>query len=124
MSTIDMWNLIVGFLSATFVLPLIQRPETQWSKRRRSVVTVGYCLIVGAGTTWITGGLDQDWAHDVRAAATAVLLVFVSAIATYRGFAKPSGLAAAIENATSPTPPITTPTGPTINRPLSDGVSS
>jgi hypothetical protein len=100
MSDIDMWNLVVGFLSATFVLPIIQR--SAWDEWMRSAVTFGYCLVVGLGTTWLTGAADGRPIPDVRAAVTAVLLVFVSAITTYKGFAGPTGIARKLETATTP----------------------
>lgn len=93
-----MWNLIVGFISATFVLPVIQQPR--WSSARRAAVTFVYSVIVGLGTAFFTGAFSH--LDDVRAGITSVLLTLVAAIASYRGFAKPVGVAPAIENATSP----------------------
>jgi hypothetical protein len=95
---LEMWNLIVGFLSATFVLPVIQQPG--WSDRRRSAVTFVFCLVVGLGTAFFTDAFAQ--VNDARAGITSVLLTLVAAIASYRGFAKPIGVAPAIEHATSP----------------------
>ncbi len=102
-SDLMMWNLIIGFLSATFVLPIIQQPR--WSDAKRAATTFAYSVIVGLGTAFFTGA----FAHldDVRAGITSVLATLVAAIASYRGFAKPVGVAPAIEAATSPhrTPP-------------------
>lgn len=95
-----MWNLIVGFISATFVLPVIQQPT--WSAGRRAGVTFAYSVVVGLGVAFFTGAFDQ--VHDVRAGVTSVLLTLVAAVATYKGFAQPSGVAPAIEEATSPHP--------------------
>jgi hypothetical protein len=100
MSDVQMWELVVGFVSATFVLPVIQQPR--WSPRRRAAVTFGYSVIVGLATAYLTGAYTGI--HDVRAGVTGVLLTLISAIATYKGFAKPLGVAPAIESATSPTP--------------------
>lgn len=94
-----MWNLIIGFVSATFVLPVIQQPT--WSDARRSLVTFAYCIVIGLGTAYFTGAFAH--LNDVSASVTSVLLTLVAAIASYRGFAKPTGLAPAIEEATSPT---------------------
>jgi hypothetical protein len=95
-----MWNLIVGFLSATFVLPVIQQPR--WSNAKRAGTTFGYSVIVGLGTAFFTGAFGH--LADVRAGISSVLLTLVAAIASYRGFAKPIGVAPAIEAATSPGP--------------------
>lgn len=93
-----MWNLIVGFLSATFVLPVIQQP--QWSSKLRAAVTFVYSVVVGLGTAYFTGA----FAHlaDVHAGITSVLLTLVAAISSYHGFAQPTGVAPTIEAATSP----------------------
>jgi hypothetical protein len=98
MDDLTMWNLIVGFLSATFVLPVIQQPT--WSSARRATVTFIYSIVVGLGTAFFTDAFSQI--NDVRAGVTSVLLTLVAAIASYKGFAQPVGVAPAIEDATSP----------------------
>jgi hypothetical protein len=102
-SDTELWSMAVGFLSATFVLPVLQQPR--WSDRTRAFVTFVWCLLAAAGTAYLTGAFDG--ARDVRAFITAFLSVFVAAIVTYRGLAKPSGLAPALEAATSPPDPET-----------------
>lgn len=99
-SDLMMWNLIIGFLSATFILPIIQQPT--WSDAKRAVTTFAYSVIVGLGTAFFTGAFSH--LDDVRAGITSVLATLVAAIASYRGFAKPVGVAPAIESATSPHP--------------------
>jgi hypothetical protein len=99
MGDLAMWNLIVGFLSASFVLPVIQQPT--WSAAKRAAVTFGYSVLVGLGTAYFTGAFDN--LVDVKAGVTSVLLTMVTAIASYKGFAKPLGLATVIESATSAT---------------------
>lgn len=93
-----MWNLIVGFLSATFILPVIQQPS--WPAGRRAAVTFAYSVVVGLGVAFFTGA----FAHvpDVRAGISSVLLTLIAAIASYKGFAQPTGIAGTIEAATSP----------------------
>lgn len=86
-------NGVIAFISATFILPVIQQPG--WSQKVRALVTFVYSLLVGALTTWLAG--DFDPANVVQS----VLAVFVVAIATYHGFAQPTKIAPAIENATS-----------------------
>lgn len=98
MSDLAMWNLVAGFLSATFLLPVIQQP--QWTERARAAVTFGWSLLVGLGTVYLQG--DFAALANVRAVVTSVLLTLVAAISSYKGFAKPAGIAGAIEKATSP----------------------
>lgn len=98
MTDTQMWELIVGFLSATFFLPIIQQPD--WSPRLRSAVTFGYAVVVGLVTAYLTGGFEG--VHDLRSAVTSVLTLLVTSIAVYEGFAKKTGIAPAIEKATSP----------------------
>lgn len=100
MGDVEMWSLVAGFLSATFVLPVIQQPS--WSTTTRSVVTLAWCLASSAVTAYLTGSFTglialRDW-------LSAFLGVFVGAIAAYRGFAKPTGIAQRIEESTSPKP--------------------
>jgi NhaP-type Na+/H+ or K+/H+ antiporter len=96
-----MWNLIVGFVSATVVLPIIQQPT--WTSRTRATVTFVYSVIAGLGTAYFTGAFDHF--SDARAGITSVLFTLVAAISSYKGFAQPLGVAPAIEAATSPAPP-------------------
>ncbi len=100
MTDLQMWELVVGFLSATFVLPVIQQPR--WTARTRAAVTFVYSIVVGLGTAYLTGAFAGI--HDVRAGVSAVLLMLVVAVASYKGFAQPLGVAPAIERATSPDP--------------------
>jgi hypothetical protein len=100
-SDLVMWNLIIGFLSATFVLPVIQQPT--WNSRLRAGVTFGYSIVVGLGTAFFTGSFSH--LNDVRAAITSVLLTLIAAITSYKGFAQPTGVAPTIEAATSPAAP-------------------
>lgn len=95
-----MWNLIIGFLSATFILPVIQQPT--WTASVRALVTFAYSIVVGLGTAYFTGAFAH--LNDVHAGVTSVLLTLVAAISSYKGFAQPTGLAPAIESATSPDP--------------------
>ncbi len=98
MNDTEMWGLVVGFLSATFLLPIVQQPS--WPSHVRTAVTFGWCIIASIGTAYLTGAFAL--AVDVRSWATAFLTVFVGAITGYKGFAKPMGVAPAIERATSP----------------------
>lgn len=101
MGNLAMWNLIIGFLSATFVLPVIQQPA--WTSGTRAAVTFVYSIVVGVGTAYFTGAFSH--LTGVSAGVTSVLLTMVAAIASYKGFAQPTGVAPAIEAATSPAAP-------------------
>jgi ribose/xylose/arabinose/galactoside ABC-type transport system permease subunit len=98
---LQMWQLLVGFLSATFILPVIQQPR--WSVQLRALVTFIYCVLAGWGTAYLTGAFDGI--HNVRTAVSSILFTLVTAVASYKGFAQPTGIAPAIEHATSATPP-------------------
>lgn len=100
MTDLEMWNLVTGFISATLVLPLVQQPR--WSVSARAALTFAYCMVVGLVSAYLTGQLDG--VHDLRDAVSSVLLLLVATIATYKGFAKPVGIAPAIESATSSRP--------------------
>lgn len=96
----QMWSLVVAFVSSTVVIPVIQQPK--WTRQTRAMVTFGYSVVVGLVTAWLTGAFAG--VHDVREGASAVLLVLVGAIAFYKGFGEPTGIAPMIEHATSPPP--------------------
>lgn len=94
LTNVDMANAIIGFLSATFVLPVIQQPS--WPAKVRALVTFVWCLLAGFVVMWVAGDLSAGkLTHSI-------LVTFVTAIATYYGFAQPTKIAPAIENATSP----------------------
>ncbi len=95
-----MWELIVGFLSATFILPIIQQPR--WAAGTRAIVTFLYCVVVGLVTAYLTGAFSS--VADLRTGVSAVLFMLVTAVASYKGFAQPTQIAPAIERATSPGP--------------------
>lgn len=101
MSDLQMWEMIVAFLSATFVIPILQQPR--WSDATRAVVTFLYSIVVGVVTAYLEGSLGTI--RDFRTGVTAVLMFLVVCVASYKGFAKPIGIAPAIESATSRSTP-------------------
>jgi hypothetical protein len=101
MTDVAMWDLVVGFVSATFVLPILQQPR--WSTPMRAGITFAYSVLVGIGVVYFTGGFGHPGTG--RGVVASILLVLVSAISTYHGFAKPTGIAPTIETATSPSRP-------------------
>lgn len=92
MSNLQLWALVVGFLTPP-VLAIIE--QSGWSKTIRSLVAFGAALLAGAGTAYFQGDLTS------RRFIEASLVVLVAAISTYQGFWKPTGIAPAIEKATS-----------------------
>ena len=106
-TNLAMWGLVVGFLSP-LVISVIQQPS--WSQQVRSLVMFAFALVAGFGTAWLGGQLNGT---DIT---TSVLIVMVTAISTYEGLWKKTGLASVIELATSPKPKALTgvvePSGP------------
>ncbi len=97
MSDLQMWEMVVAFISATFVIPVLQQPR--WSDATRAVVTFLFSLVAGVITAYLEGSLGTI--RDFRTGVSAVLVFLVTAVASYKGFAKPIGIAPAIESATS-----------------------
>lgn len=93
MSNAAMWALIVGFFMP-HLIAVIQQPG--WSEGLRSVITFVASVVAAIGTVLIQLG-HWSW-HDWTSSA---LLILVTAISTYHGFWKPTGVAPAIEKSTS-----------------------
>ena len=92
MTNFQMWSLIVGFVLPP-VLAVIQ--QSGWSDRLRAVVAFLACAVAGAGVAYFQGDLTA------KRFVEAGLVVLVTAIATYRNFWKPTGVAPAIETKTN-----------------------
>ena len=92
-----MWSLIVGFL-LPLAIAFIQ--QAHWPKGLRAIVAFIVCLAAAVGTVYLQGPGVFTWSRWVSSA----LLTFVTAIATYKRFWKPTGIASAIE-ASTPIPP-------------------
>lgn len=92
-SNLVMWAAVVGFFMPP-LLSIVQQPG--WSQALRAVVMFVASLIAGAGTVYFMG----KW--DTTNIVTTVLLVMVTAIATYQGLWKTTGIAPKIEVVTSP----------------------
>jgi hypothetical protein len=88
-----MWSLLVGFF-LPLAISAIQQAD--WSNPVRAAVAFVVCVLAGLGTVWLAGDFDTT---DV---VSSVLLVLVTALATYKGLWKPAGVTPAIEAATSP----------------------
>jgi len=89
---VALWLMAVGFFSP-LVIAVIQ--QAAWSPRRKSVVAFVFYLIVAAVTAWLNG------IFSAVGLVTAVLVVFVVAANAYKALWKPTGVAPAIEAATS-----------------------
>lgn len=92
MSEFEMWSLIVGFALPP-VLSVVQ--QSGWSDRLRAVVAFAACAVAGAGVAFFQGDLTG------KRFVEAALVVLVTALATYRNFWKPTGVAPAIETKTN-----------------------
>lgn len=90
-----MWNLLVGFLLPNAVA-VVNQPG--WSRATKAVWTLIVCVLAGAGTAWFNG------AFTGRGVVSSILVIAVLALVTYQTIWKPSGIAPAIERATSPDP--------------------
>jgi hypothetical protein len=95
MSNAAMWALVVGFFMP-HVIAVVQQPG--WTKGLQSVVTFVASVAAAIGTVLIQNG-GWSW-HDW---VSSTLLILVTAIATYHGLWKPTGVAPAIEVSTSGT---------------------
>jgi len=95
MSNAAMWALIVGFF-LPHLLSVVQQPG--WSKGLQSVITFAGSVAAAVGTVLIQNN-GWNW-HDW---VSSTLLILVTAIATYHGLWKPTGIAPAIEKSTSGT---------------------
>lgn len=93
MSNLVMWNLIVGFVVPNLIA-VVQQPK--WNQTARAWFTIVACVIFGAGTAYFN---EQFNFGDI---VGSILTMGVAAITFYKGFWKPTGVAPAIERATSP----------------------
>jgi hypothetical protein len=95
-----MWSLVVGFFMPP-VQAVIQ--QTGWSDKLRAAVNFLVCVVAGAGVAFFQG--DFTGKRFVESS----LVVLVTAIAVYKGTWKPTGIAPAIEEKTSPSSSPSTP---------------
>ena len=94
-------ELVAIVLSVGSVLPLLtavlQRPH--WSDRARTVIGVLLSVLAGAATYLATEGLDVSSPSRIVGVIVGVVL---AAASSYKTVWKPSGIAPAIERATTP----------------------
>ena len=87
-----LWSGVVGFVLPPVLAVVMQ---ARWRPEVKGLVAFAACLAAAAGTVWLRG--DPGRGEDLTGSA---LLVFAGAIATYRLYWKPTGIAPAIERAT------------------------
>lgn len=100
MDDLTMWSLLVG-AAAPILISAVQQPR--WCDRTRTLATVGCCMLLGTGTAWFNGDLSG------RSLVSAVLVVLVAALSTYRNLWRTVGLTQTVEAMTSghPKPVVT-----------------
>jgi uncharacterized membrane protein YqaE (UPF0057 family) len=89
-----MWNLVVGFFLPP-LLAVIQQPG--FSKPVKAMLTFVVCLLMSI----VTLALDDTVGLNFQSWVTSSLMILVTTIATYQSLWKPTGIAPAIEAATS-----------------------
>ena len=94
MSNLQMWSLIVGFLTP-LLTAAVQQPK--WTSRTRALVQVAVAIVIGAGTAWFNDQIDST-----KGVTTAILVVLVASMSSYESVWKKTGATAKIEQATSP----------------------
>jgi len=96
MSDLDMWALIVGALLPAVVAAV---NRVNWPSWLKGVVAIAVSIVAGGVTALLTGQLTGvTWVH-------AALIVAGAALASYRLWWHPTGIALAIERTVNPGPP-------------------
>ena len=90
----DIWSLLVGAGMPPIVALLIR---AQWQSWQKAVTAAAVSVVGGGVTAWLGGYL-----HGMTI-VRCVLMVLLSTLGFYRIWWRPSGIAPAIEKATSPT---------------------
>lgn len=93
MTDLELLSLVIGFFMP-IIVAAIQQPK--WSSGARAVITFLVCVIAGGVTVYFKGGFTG------QRIGTSALLILVAAIATYKGLWQPTGIAPAVEKATTP----------------------
>lgn len=99
MDDLTTWSLLVGTV-APLAIAVAQRPR--WSNTARSVISILFCAVAGLGTAYLDGSLVMGKPLTFSAVIHSVLATTLAAQVTYRNVWKPTGVARAIEQATSP----------------------
>lgn len=92
------WGLILGVVTP-LLTAIVQQPKWKWGRGLRAVVGAVISVLVGIGTCLANGDI-----HSGQTVLATIAVVLVAAQATYSQLWKPTGVAGAIESATSPSP--------------------
>jgi hypothetical protein len=87
------WGAVAGAILPPLLAIVIQ---PRWRAELKGLVALAVCCAVALAICWLAGDLSRE--QDV---ATAILTVFGVAQALYATYWRPSGIAPAIERATS-----------------------
>lgn len=98
MTNLAMWSALVGALLPMLVAVIQQHTWPTWV---RSVAALVSSLVAAIPTVYLQGPQDFTWSRWT----TAALTILTVTLATYESFWKKTGVAPAIEAATSPTKP-------------------
>jgi VIT1/CCC1 family predicted Fe2+/Mn2+ transporter len=93
MSDLDLWSAVVGAVLPLLIAVVVR---SHWTSQLKGAVTVASCLLVGGVTALVSGYLDGI------SIMRSVLVVLFSTVLTYATLWYPSGIAPAIEEATTP----------------------
>ena len=91
MTNLQMWALLVGFLMPLLISAL---QRSTWPNPLRALIAFLACAVAGLVTAWLGGDFNTT---DI---VSAVLVVLTTALATYKGLWKPTGVSPRIESAT------------------------
>lgn len=90
------WGLILGVV-LPLLTSLVQQPT--WSKPVRAFIGLLAAVVGGLLTCLANGTMGNG-----QTVLATIAVVLVAAQATYKGFYQPTGIAPAVESATSPKP--------------------
>lgn len=103
-SNLVMYSGLIGFFLPVIMAVILQ---SWWSDRVKAIAAFAVSMIAGAGTAYFSGNFDG------RDVVTCALITLTVGISTYYGFWKPTGLAPALQAATTidksvppPPPPV------------------
>lgn len=92
MDELTVWSAVAGAVLPPLIA-VVNQPR--WARWVRALVTVGVCVAAGAFTAHLQGAFTGGrWLQ-------AGLVVAFAAVGTYRAYWHPSGIAPAVEQATS-----------------------
>jgi len=88
MTDAEMWAMVVGFLLPPVIAVLQKSSASEYLK---TTLAFAVCMLAAMGNIYVTGE------YEGKKMVTVALITLVSAISTYKGFWKPTGIAPYIE---------------------------